>query len=99
MLAEAGKTVFANHCTSCHGANGQGVTAPANIGPDAHLEIYNTAQGLYDYVSTNMPQDAPGSLSQQEYLQVVSYLLVANGFVKPDIPLDPGKLGALPLQK
>ncbi len=99
QLADQGKSVFASHCAKCHGDQGQGVTAPANIGPNAALEKYKTAKGLYDYVSTTMPNDAPGSLSQQEYLQVVSYLLVENKFVMPDTPINPNTLDSIPLTK
>ncbi len=99
QLADQGKLVFARHCAKCHGDQGQGVTAPANIGPNAQLEKYKTAKGLYDYVSTLMPNDAPGSLSPQEYLQVVSYLLVENNFVKPDTPINPNTLDSIPLTR
>ncbi len=99
QLADQGKAVFASHCAKCHGDQGQGVTAPANIGPTAQLQKYNTAKGLYDYVSTLMPNDAPGSLSQQEYLQVVSYLLVQNKFVTPNTPIIPDTLQSIPLTK
>ncbi len=99
QLADQGKLVFASHCAKCHGEQGQGVTAPANIGPSAQLQKYKTAKGLYDYVSTVMPNDAPGSLSSQEYLQVVSYILVQNEFVTPDTPIQPDKLDSIPLTK
>jgi mono/diheme cytochrome c family protein len=99
QLADQGKLVFASHCAKCHGDQGQGVTAPANIGPNAQLEKYKTAKGLYDYVSTVMPNDAPGSLSQQEYMQVVSYLLVQNKFVSPQTPINPNTLDNIPLIK
>ncbi|MBI4789012.1 MAG: cytochrome c [Chloroflexi bacterium] len=99
QLGDAGKAVFANRCASCHGQNGQGVTAPANIGPNANLQKFSTAKGLYDYVSVSMPQDAPGGLSPQEYLQLVSYLLVENKFVKLDAPLDQGRLDGIALKK
>lgn len=99
QLAEAGKTVYATKCARCHGDKGQGVTAPPNIGLQAQLGKYNTGQGLYVYVSSSMPQDAPGRLSPQEYLQVVSYLLVENGYVKPEMPIDPNNLQSIPLRK
>jgi mono/diheme cytochrome c family protein len=99
QLSDQGKQVFASHCAKCHGDQGQGVTAPANIGPNATLQKYKTAKGLYDYVSTLMPNDAPGSLSQQEYLQVVSYLLVQNNFVSPQAPINPNTLDSISLTK
>ncbi len=99
QLAEQGKTVFASHCAKCHGDQGQGVTAPANIGPNAQLDKYSTAKGLYDYVSTLMPNDAPGSLTPDEYLQVTSFLLLQNNFVTPETPISPSTLGGISLTK
>jgi len=34
---------------------------------------------LFEHVSTKMPQNRPGSLSDQEYADVVAYLLQING--------------------
>jgi hypothetical protein len=35
---------------------------------------------LYDVMRTTMPEDNPGSLSQQQYADLVAYLLELNGF-------------------
>ena len=98
-LAAAGQTVFANNCVPCHGASGEGVTAPAIIGPEADLARYKTARGLLDFVSGAMPQGSPGSLTGEEYLQVVVFLLVQNEFIDPDTPLDAGKLAGISLER
>ncbi|MBI2831473.1 MAG: cytochrome c [Chloroflexi bacterium] len=99
QLAEAGSTVFANQCARCHGDSGQGGTGPAIIGANAFLSAHVTGQGLLDFVSQQMPFDAPGSLSQQEYLQVVSFLLVRNNFLSNGSSLDAGKLDGISLKK
>jgi mono/diheme cytochrome c family protein len=95
--AAAGEPVFASHCAGCHGVTGGGGRAPAIIGASAHLEKYNTAQGLLDYVSTAMPANTPGSLSHQDYLNVVSYLLVQNDDVSAEASFDETKLGNISL--
>jgi mono/diheme cytochrome c family protein len=97
-LASQGKTVFASNCAKCHGDQGQGVTAPALIGPNSDLVKYKTAKGVYDFASSNMPQDNPGSLSADQYLQVISYLMVQNGDVKPDAPMGIATLGSVTLK-
>ncbi|MDP2932353.1 MAG: c-type cytochrome [Chloroflexota bacterium] len=98
QLASAGQAVFANRCARCHGANGQGVTAPPVIGASANLGKYNTAQGLYAFISTVMPLDAPGALSQAEYQQLLCLLLVQNNFATANTPFDQTKLGNIPLK-
>lgn len=98
-FAGGGKTIFANICARCHGARGQGLVGPAIIGTNANLRKFNTAQGLYNFISIAMPFDAPGSLSRREYLQAMSFLLIENGLIEPDTVIDPDHLEALGLQE
>lgn len=86
-------------CSGCHGDRGQGVTGPAIIGSMASLEKYSNAQALFDYVSVAMPFSAPGSLSREEYLQVLAYLIHQNSFAASDQTIDPSGLGSLVLKK
>jgi mono/diheme cytochrome c family protein len=81
QLADSGRAIFASRCAKCHGDQGQGITGPTLIGPNANLIKYTTAQGLLNFVDVAMPLDAPGSLSHQEYLQLLSLLLTQNGDV------------------
>jgi mono/diheme cytochrome c family protein len=97
-LAASGQGVFSTHCSSCHGNNGQGVTAPAVIGSDQALAKYKTAQGLLSFISTNMPFNAPGSLSSQQYLELLAYLLVQNNFVSSGQAMDSASLGSITLK-
>lgn len=99
QLANAGKTLFANRCSKCHGDNGQGVTAPAIIGSSAHLDKYNTAQGLLNFINTSMPFDAPGSLSSQDYLNLLGFLLVQNSYVSSNAAFNSNQLGNIQLKK
>ena len=97
-VAELGETVFASHCAFCHGKNGGGGRGPAVIGVTASLGKYNTAQGLLDYVSTNMPKSNPGSLSHQDHLNVVSFLLVRNNYLSEDAAFLESQLGNVSLR-
>jgi hypothetical protein len=90
--AQAGQTAFANFCVRCHGASGQGVTAPAVIGANANLIKFSTAKGLLDFVSTNMPLNAPGSLSHQDYINLICYLLVQNNDIQQTAPFNESTL-------
>lgn len=99
QLASAGQTVFAASCAKCHGAQGQGVTAPAVIGANARLDKYNTAQTLLSFISSSMPLNAPGSLSQQQYQQLLSFLLLRNNYAQASTPFDPNQLGNIQLKK
>ncbi|MBI2858133.1 MAG: cytochrome c [Chloroflexi bacterium] len=92
QMADQGREIFAQRCAKCHGEQGRGGQGPALMGPDAHLEKFNTTQGLISFVEAAMPMDDPGSLSGEEYWKVVSYLITQNGLVSRDIPFDAGKM-------
>jgi mono/diheme cytochrome c family protein len=96
--APLGKTVYTNACSICHGINGEGKTAPAVIGASASLSKYGTAKGLLDFVSTTMPAKAPGSISHQDYLNVLSYLLVQNNAVDPAAAFNESGLASVQLK-
>jgi PQQ-dependent dehydrogenase (methanol/ethanol family) len=51
-----------------------------------------TAAQLYDFISRQMPQDKPGTLSQQQYLDATAYVLSRNGFPAGNTPLGIGTL-------
>ena len=99
QFAAAGKTLFTGHCAKCHGDNGQGVTAPAIIGAGSNLAKYNTARGLLNFIEVAMPFDAPGSLSQQDYLNLMAFLLVQNNYLAAATPFDTGQLNGVQLTK
>jgi mono/diheme cytochrome c family protein len=82
QLAEQGKAVYASSCASCHGDQGQGGNAPALIGANQKLSKYQNAQKLLEFVSKTMPRGAPGSLSKDDYLAVLSFLLLQNEMVQ-----------------
>ncbi len=98
-LAADGKTVFQQHCEKCHGADGQKVNGSALMGSDNVLSNYQTGQGLYDFISKQMPDDNKGGLTPDQYLQVEAYLLLQDGYLKPDAAVSPSDLGQLPLAK
>jgi PQQ-dependent dehydrogenase (methanol/ethanol family) len=92
--ASAGQAVYTQYCAICHGANLQGESGPAISGEPLRLAYgAGTAAQLYDFISRQMPQDKPGSLKPQQYLDVTAYILARNGFPSGDTPLNMQTLG------
>jgi len=89
-LAIRGANTFSSICASCHGSEGGGDYGPAIIGTS--LRGFGTAQRLFDYISTQMPQDGPGSLSGASYLRILAFMLTESGFVQPEDIFDAGNL-------
>ena len=98
--AAHGKELYVTQCAVCHGANGQGgpvpdrfpdlkgEKAPPLVGP-GFLPGMKTVGQVYDFASKAMPANNPGSLKSDEYLDIISFDLQANG-IKPDgTPLTP----------
>jgi alcohol dehydrogenase (cytochrome c) len=88
--AAAGKQVYSRQCAECHGSNLQGQAGPALAGPKFASNLrYSkmSAQQLFDFIKTRMPPNAPGSLSDEYYRQVVAYILSRNGHPAGSTPL------------
>jgi len=69
-----GGQVYAKQCAACHGANLQGISAPALTGPGFGRSHLNAAQ-LRTVVVQTMPLTAPATLQPDEYAAVMAYLL------------------------
>jgi cytochrome c5 len=67
---------------------------PAVIGDQA-LVRFQTAQDLKQYIHENMPWHTPGSLTEEEYLQLTAFLLRENKIIQDDTTLDRSKLDSL----
>jgi PQQ-dependent dehydrogenase (methanol/ethanol family) len=79
--AAQGKTLFAQKCALCHGANLQGGAGPPLAGSQFFLRYRGKPlSALWSTVHTEMPLNAPGTLSSQQSLALVAYILEKNGF-------------------
>jgi len=104
--AVEGKAVYAQHCASCHGAQGMGGSAEELAGathgltdatPDKTIGTYwPYATTLFDFVRRSMPPNAPGSLGNDQIYAVCAYLLHINGIIPEAAEMD---ASTLPLVK
>ena len=70
--AARGQEVYASTCAQCHTTGQHSGTQFAAAWNNRRLS------DLYDIVHNTMPQDNPGSLSEQDYIDVVAYMLQIN---------------------
>lgn len=78
--ATAGKKVYADECAQCHGDDLSGMAGPALKGPHfASPKANFKVSDIYDIVVHNMPATAPGSLTEEQYVNVMAFLLQENG--------------------
>jgi hypothetical protein len=93
QLSQEGQDVFLANCVICHGLGGTGGFAPSL---DITLRyFYNNAEQLYDKIRFDMPRDRPRSLQGIQYKQVLSYILINNGYVGSQDAFDVGALSQI----
>ncbi|HTH62978.1 MAG TPA: cytochrome c [Paraburkholderia sp.] len=81
--AKQGHDVYTQHCASCHGDKLQGLAAPSLAGKDflSTAEHNGWTMGMLQTIVTqNMPFNDPASLSDEQYANVIAYLLASNCF-------------------
>jgi hypothetical protein len=100
--ATRGKAAFEANCVACHGADLGGGSGPDLVGSRfMNKWDYQSLNQLYTEMKTRMPRSNPGSLANETYLDIVTYILQANSLptgassLKPDASL----LGGILLQK
>ncbi len=95
--AVAGESVYRRECAICHGNNlGGGEGGSALIG-STFLEKWTgqSLANLYAITSMTMPMVNPNGLSEQQYHQVLAYMLLANGYSAGESELSGGLTGLL----
>ena len=84
--ASRGAQEYAARCASCHSADLRGNSnSPSLIGL-SFMFIWEgrTLGELFTKMSTEMPTDQPGSLSQQSYSAILAFILKSNDFPAGD---------------
>ena len=75
--AARGKSVYDKQCSSCH----DGGMGPSLMGDDFLATWDNkTVRTLYSRILTTMPSDDPGTVGEPDLLDLIAYLIKANGF-------------------
>ena len=79
--AERGETLYQQNCAACHLPDLQGSFEAVALRGNAFVDNWRnrTPAQMLDLLRRTMPTQAPGSLSDDEYLDITAFLLQANG--------------------
>jgi mono/diheme cytochrome c family protein len=84
--ASRGAQAYTTNCAECH--EGADVDGPPLEGkPFVDRWREDNLNVLSTFIETSMPADKPGKLSRQTYLDIMAYLLKANGYPSGDSEL------------
>ena len=91
--ASRGKATYAVFCAGCHADDLAGTNSGDSGAPPLKHDRFmrgSTAGALYTKIKRSMPLDAPGTLKDTDVLELVAFLLEANGFPAgaADLPAD-----------
>jgi cytochrome c553 len=86
----AGHASYFTYCSQCHGESllGGGEVPPLTGPSFAHDVSKETIRDFYRYVSTAMPQGLEGDLKPEQYSDIITFLLAANGAKPGSMPFD-----------
>jgi alcohol dehydrogenase (cytochrome c) len=89
-----GELVYIQYCLTCHGAALEGGSGPPLQGPAFERSVQvgkMSPAGLLAFISHAMPMDAPGSLSKQQYQDVLAFIRSkdANSLPNPAASVSP----------
>ncbi len=99
--ATAGKAVYDQHCSQCHGTDVLKVRtggAPNLTGP-TFKDNWNglSVSDLFEYIKKGMPRNDAGRLTREQTATIVAFIFTSNGFPvgKKELPTDPAALKAI----
>jgi mono/diheme cytochrome c family protein len=97
--AATGQSEFRANCSSCHGADLGGRSAPALTG-DLFMDHWreDNVGSLYHFIKSSMPPRAEGLLNEGQALSIVSYILQSNGFPSGSKDLSADAVGGIQIE-
>ena len=91
--AERGRAQYDGACASCHGMRGAGSDVGPALTGSYFLETWSgmALNELFLRIRSTMPANSPGSLSAQQYVDLIAYLLQVNKFPAGQDELKPAE--------
>ena len=101
--AQRGRTAYTGPCSNCHGRKLDGAPDDPDMPPAppvAGAKFLRDWQGrslavLLEYTRATMPENNPGFLTDQEFVDIIAYMLLVGGAPpgEGELPVDLQSLG------
>ena len=90
--ASAGRTAYQQNCASCHLPDLRGSNEAPPLAGSNFVATWRarTTADLFTRIRTTMPANNPGSLGDQDAINIVAFMLESNGATPGPQPLTPG---------
>ena len=84
--AKRGRAAYDAKCASCH----DGGTMGPELWGDPFLTQWEnkSVREFFNRIQTTMPEDAPGSLGENDVLDIIAYVIQTNGFPAGDKAIE-----------
>lgn len=79
---KSGKRLYRKYCKSCHEGD--------YFGPVLLAWQGEQLASFFDVMTSAMPESDPGSLAQEQYTDLLAYILKISGYPQDSRSLDPG---------
>ena len=109
IQAERGRAAYRGACGLCHGRRLNGAPDDPDMPstpPLARARFLRNWDGrslatLFEYTRATMPEGNPGSLTDEEYVDVIAYMLSVGGMPAGEAGLrpDPGRLARVVIEE
>jgi mono/diheme cytochrome c family protein len=101
--AARGRGLYVEHCAACHGMKLEGQNSVPLSGATFQMrwaDEKHSVDDLFYIVRMLMPYGQPATLSKQDYIDIVAYILMMNGYPAGDRALlaDPAVLKELTIR-
>jgi S-disulfanyl-L-cysteine oxidoreductase SoxD len=94
--AARGEAAYSTSCIGCHeGQDADGPELRGKVFLDRWRE--DSLESLFTFIRTTMPGNAPGSLDDRAYADIVAFILEANGLPAGTRELNPDVVGSIQL--
>ena len=92
VQATRGEAVYKASCASCHGADMRGIDGV--LKGIRFLERWrdDSLESVFDTMKTTMPRNDPGTLTDEQYMDVLTYVLKENAYPAGVTDLKPEDL-------